>query len=74
MYKERIKNSDTAKGQSGGYRVCYLVIDPDEIKKINMIILLTIYSKSDQADISSKEVRDILEEYFANLEGESDEQ
>lgn len=40
-FKVRVENSDIQKGKSGGYRVIY------QVKTLNNIVLLTIYSKSD---------------------------
>lgn len=54
VFKVRIKNSDINKGKSGGYRLIYY------IQSSEVIIIITIYSKSDQADISTKEIREII--------------
>jgi len=43
------------KGQPDGYRIIYLTY-----REEYEIYLLTIYSKSEQADISSKDILDIL--------------
>lgn len=53
-YKVRVKNSDNNKGKSGGYRVIYQRTENSEI------ILVTIYSKSEQSDIAAQEIRDII--------------
>lgn len=56
VYKARVPNSDAGRGKSGGYRVIYyLPID-------DLIILLSIYSKADQADIAAAEIRRIFGE------------
>jgi mRNA-degrading endonuclease RelE of RelBE toxin-antitoxin system len=61
IFKVRVKNSSIQKGKSGGYRVIYYV-------KTNIqIILLTIYSKSDQSSIEASEVREIILEAEAQL-------
>jgi len=57
VFKVRIKNSDIDKGNSEGYRLIYYTQSPD------VIIIITIYSKSDQADISAKEIRKIIADY-----------
>ena len=57
VFKVRIKNSDINKGKSGGYRLIYY------IQSSEVIIMITIYSKSDQADISTKEIREIIADY-----------
>jgi mRNA-degrading endonuclease RelE of RelBE toxin-antitoxin system len=55
VYKVRIKNSDIAKGKSGGYRLVYY------IRRADTVVLLSIYSKSDQTDISTELVRRLLQ-------------
>lgn len=57
VFKLRVRNSDIQKGKSGGYRLIYYV------KTANGIILLTIYTKSEQADIAADEIRSIVAEY-----------
>ncbi|MFB2977345.1 type II toxin-antitoxin system RelE/ParE family toxin [Microseira sp. BLCC-F43] len=54
VFKVRIKNSSIQKGKSGGYRVIYY------LKTSDQILLVTMYSKSDQSDITAAEVREIL--------------
>lgn len=56
IFKVRIKNSDIQKGKSGGYRLMYY------LKIAEKILLITIYSKSDQADITADEIRLIIAE------------
>lgn len=53
VFKVRIKNSDI-QGKSAGYRLIYYLKDP------TLVILVTIYSKLDQADISPAQIRRIL--------------
>jgi mRNA-degrading endonuclease RelE of RelBE toxin-antitoxin system len=55
VYKVRVRNSDIPKGKSGGYRVLYYV------RTAHLIVLITIYAKSDQADISRDLLRKIIE-------------
>lgn len=57
IYKVRARNSDGSKGKSGGYRLIYQKNEQDSI------VLLTIYSKTEQADISLQEIRDIVTLY-----------
>jgi len=52
-----VKNSDNQKGKSGGYRLIYYV------KTSTGIILLTVYSKSEQSDIDANEIKKIIMEY-----------
>ena len=47
------------KGKSGGYRLIYLVESEE-----SSILLLTIYSKSEQADISNKQLKSIIQEFY----------
>jgi mRNA-degrading endonuclease RelE of RelBE toxin-antitoxin system len=54
VFKVRVRNSSTQKGKSGGYRVIYY------LKTRDQILLVTIYAKSDKADITATEVREIL--------------
>ena len=54
IFKVRVRNSDIQKGKRSGYRLIYHVKTPKNI------ILVTIYSKLDQADISAKQIRRIL--------------
>lgn len=57
IYKARIKNSNNQKGKSAGYRVIYY------FKKEEQLFLMTIYSKSEQADISTAEIQAIIEKW-----------
>jgi len=56
VYKVRVANTDARRGKSGGYRVVYYVQTSERV------ILVTVYSKSDQGDISSAVLRQIIEE------------
>jgi mRNA-degrading endonuclease RelE of RelBE toxin-antitoxin system len=62
VYKVRVKNSDIKKGQSGGYRVIYY------IQTLESILLTTIYSKSDRANISNEEIEIIIDRYVLEIE------
>lgn len=55
VYKVRIRNSALQRGKSGGYRVIYY------LRSADFIILLTIYSKSEQENITSQDIQAILE-------------
>jgi mRNA-degrading endonuclease RelE of RelBE toxin-antitoxin system len=57
VYKIRLKNSDLARGKSGGYRVIYY------LKTTNFIVLLTIYAKTQQVDITVDEIRRLIKGY-----------
>ncbi len=61
VFKVRVRNRDIRKGKSAGYRLIYYVQSPGRV------VLVTLYSKLDQADISTAQIRRILaefEEYF----------
>ncbi|MCU0541103.1 MAG: type II toxin-antitoxin system RelE/ParE family toxin [Oscillatoriaceae cyanobacterium Prado104] len=55
VFKVRLKNSDIQKGKSGGYRVIY------QLRGDTCILLVSIYSKSDQDDIPASQIRDIID-------------
>jgi mRNA-degrading endonuclease RelE of RelBE toxin-antitoxin system len=57
IFKVRVKNSDIQKGKRSGYRVLYW------LKTSRHVVLITIYSKLDQGDISPKQIRRILKEF-----------
>ncbi|AWB69258.1 addiction module antitoxin (plasmid) [Saccharobesus litoralis] len=57
MFKVRVKNSDSNKGKRGGYRVIYYV------KQGTKTLLLSVYSKNDQADVATNELRQLVEKY-----------
>lgn len=61
-FKVRVKNSDALRGKSGGYRVIYYV------KYEERTVLVTLYSKSDQEDVSSSELQRIIEKYEEHRE------
>jgi len=56
IFKVRIRNRDIQKGKSSGYRMLYY------LKAEDKIILITIYSKLDQGDISPLRIRQIINE------------
>jgi len=56
IFKVRVRNSNIARGKSSGYRLIYY------LRTSEKIILLTIYSKLDQGDISPQRIRQILGE------------
>jgi len=57
VFKVRVRNSDIQKGKRSGYRMIYSLKTPD------FVLLITIYSKTDQGDISAEKIRRILAEY-----------
>ena len=57
VFKLRVRNRDIQKGKSGGYRLVYYV------KTETRIILLTLYSQSEQIDIAADELQTIITDY-----------
>ena len=55
VFKVRLKNSDIQKGKSGGYRVIY------QLRGDTYILLVVIYSESDQDDIPANQIREIID-------------
>jgi mRNA-degrading endonuclease RelE of RelBE toxin-antitoxin system len=66
VFKVRLKNSDIQKGKSAGYRVIYQ--RRDDI----CILLVTIYSKSDESTLTAKEILTIIDT-FNKLSPSSDD-
>lgn len=60
VMKVRLKNSDNRKGKSGGYRLIYWTASTD------LIVLLDIYSKSDQSNVEVDEIRQIIKRVSFN--------
>lgn len=58
IYKVRLKNSNLKKGKSAGYRLIYL------LESETSILLLTIYSKSEQEDITINQINSIVNQCF----------
>lgn len=55
VLKVRAKNRDIPTGKSGGYRIIYQIVSPQ------LISLLLIYAKSDQADVAAEEIIEAIE-------------
>jgi mRNA-degrading endonuclease RelE of RelBE toxin-antitoxin system len=56
-FKIRLSISSKGKGKSGGARIITNIVIADEI-----VYLLSIYDKSEQGDISNKELQELLKE------------
>jgi mRNA-degrading endonuclease RelE of RelBE toxin-antitoxin system len=54
LYKVRVRNTAAARGKSGGYRIIYY------LQTTTDILLVTIYSKSEQSDIGADELLRII--------------
>ncbi len=54
VYKVRLKNSNIQSGKSGGYRTIYYIRTPESV------LLTSIYSKSQQENISNLEIEQII--------------
>ena len=59
VHKVRVRNSDAQRGKSGGYRIIYS--QPTD----TMVVLITLYSKTEQEDIEPQEIQAILAEAAA---------
>lgn len=58
VIKVRVANSDTKVGKSNGYRLIYYAEKSD-----GTIYLLTIYYKKEKANISNKEIQELILKY-----------
>ena len=54
VFKVRAKNSNIPTGKSGGYRLIYQLVSPE------CVLLLLIYAKSDQTDVSPEEIEEAI--------------
>ena len=70
IFKVRVKNSDIQKGKSAGYRFIYY------LQTMTIVILIAIYSKSEQSDIASDRILAIISEFNELIEdaGETTEE
>jgi len=60
LYKKRIKNSSIPTGKSGGFRIIIY-------KELgNSIVLISIYSKTNQDTISDDELKLLVKEFIEN--------
>ncbi|HRF97876.1 MAG TPA: hypothetical protein PLZ51_21860 [Aggregatilineales bacterium] len=60
VYKVRLKNPDSKKGKSGGFRVVYYV------RFVDRVTMLSIYSKTEEQDMSPQTIIQILEDVLEN--------
>ncbi len=66
VFKVRVRNSDTNRGKSGGYRVIYWLKLPE------CVVLLDIYSKSDRDDVEVNIIQDIITEFDKQIDDETE--
>jgi len=57
VFKVRIRSSDRQRGKSGGYRMIYWV------ESSWSIVLITIYSKTEQGDAAPEYIRRVIAEH-----------
>ena len=55
IYKVRVKNTDANRGTRGGFRIIYYLSVED-----GYVLLLTIYSKTEQGDIAIEDLQRII--------------
>ena len=61
--KLRVRNTDQTRGKIGGYRLVYYVTD----SPVPTIYLLLLYSKSDKSDVTSQELKQLLNELMEEI-------
>jgi mRNA-degrading endonuclease RelE of RelBE toxin-antitoxin system len=66
VYKVRLSNPSATRGKSGGFRAIYYV------QLIDNLYLITIYSKTEQEDISPDEIRQLIETMSESEDEDSD--
>lgn len=59
VFKIRLRNSDVKRGKSGGYRIIYM------LEYEGLVVLLSIYSKSQVADLPTPFLQAMIDEYEA---------
>jgi mRNA-degrading endonuclease RelE of RelBE toxin-antitoxin system len=57
VYKVRLANPSARRGKRGGFRIIYY------IRLVDHVVLLTIYSKSEQSDIALEQLRLVINEF-----------
>lgn len=60
IYKIRVASASKGKGKSGGFRVITYLVEPTETDVL--IMLITIYDKSEQEDISKEVLLEVIAE------------
>ena len=67
VFKVRVRNSDTNRGKSGGYRVIYW------LKLPQCVVILDIYSKSDRDDVEVIIIQNIITAFELQNNDDNDE-
>jgi mRNA-degrading endonuclease RelE of RelBE toxin-antitoxin system len=67
MYKARVASRDMQRGKSGGFRVIYYLQTEDKT------IAITIYAKTERADISTADLMELIEDVLKSLDDAEDE-
>ncbi len=60
VFKVRVRNSNIQKGKSAGYRLIY------QLKSHTRVLLVLIYSKLDQTDITAEEIQLTIAKFEEN--------
>ncbi len=61
VYKVRLSNPSANRGKSGGFRLIYYV------RIAEQIVLISLYSKTEQSDIPINELQRLINEYNASI-------
>ena len=56
IWKIRVNSSDMKRGKSGGFRLIYALKEREKL-----IVLLLLYAKSDQEDVTVAQIKKLLE-------------
>ena len=67
VYKVRLANPSAGRGKRGGFRVVYYVRLADHV------ILLTIYSKTQQEDIPTQAIQDLISDVLKTQENDAND-
>ncbi len=63
IFKVRVRNRDIHKGKSAGYRLIYYA------QTAKKVILITVYSKTEQSDITPRQIQQILKQFDNKNDG-----
>jgi len=71
LWKYRVASQDMGRGKQGGFRLIFYM-DPDPNRKPAQIYLLTMYAKSERADISRDELIQLWNRLWEHLKTNRD--